>query len=147
MKVSTGSPSSCYRELNLARSKITFLHLTKCDLNLSFTISYFFSSTAECLKDLRMSSASGPMVYMRVLTCTSPVFSERPATDLKRSNRRNHLGATKVERFGWDHLVRGRHSNEVSYTGFRDFLILLLQRFLTFNDDTEACTTATAATM
>ena len=50
------------------------------------------------------------------------------------------LGVTKLQRFGWGHLVRGHRSHEVSYTGFRDFLIVLLQRFLTFKNDTEALT-------
>ena len=78
-----------------------------------------------------MSSASGPTVYMRVLTCTSPAFSERPATRSEALKSTEplwpFLRATKVERFGWGHLVRGRCSHEVSYTGFRDFLIVLLK--------------------
>lgn len=47
MNASVGLLGSCFRMLNFARSKITFLLLMKCELNFSFTLSYFFPLLPE----------------------------------------------------------------------------------------------------
>ena len=89
---STGSPSSCFLMLNFSHSKITLRFLTKCWSNLALTVSYFSSSSLESLKDRRISSASSPMEYSNVFTCTTSPFVLSPLADRKRSKRRAHFG-------------------------------------------------------
>ena len=81
-----------------------FLHLTKCFSNLSFTTEYFFLSSSDYLKDLKMSSASSPIVYIRVFTWTAFSFWSSPAALLNLSKRQIHLshswGRLKVKLSG-----------------------------------------------
>ena len=68
MNCSTDSSGSWERFLNLVCSIITFYLTLKKLSNFAKTLSYFFLSSSPILVDAKMSSASSPRQYNRVLT-------------------------------------------------------------------------------
>ena len=74
----------------MACSKITVLQTLKNRSNCPITMLYFFRSAAEMLVEVRVSSASSPMQYSRVLTCLLTSSADRPNAKRNCSKLRFH---------------------------------------------------------
>ena len=91
MYCSTDSPGSWLRQLNFARSRMTFLRTLKKPFNFSRTLLYFALSSSLILVELKTSSASSPKQYRRVLTCLALKSWIRCYTTLLKAIWANHL--------------------------------------------------------
>ena len=90
MNCSADSLSPWQRRLNRTHSK--FFCTLKKSSNCWITVLYFFRSALEMLVEARVSSASSPMQYNRVLTCLSSLSADRPDARRNCSNRHFHRG-------------------------------------------------------
>ena len=78
MNSSAVSPWLCIRQLNLARSKITFFRTLKNSSLLPRTCAYLPLSVSLMFVDVRTSSASSPRQYSKVPICHSSLLLAIP---------------------------------------------------------------------
>ena len=99
---SAGSSGSCECLSSLAHSIMTFFLTWKKLSNFKRTASYCFLWSSETLVNARISSASSPKQYNKVLTYRSSNSFDNPAATRYCLNCRFHLGHKSGELNGKD---------------------------------------------